>query len=326
MTKFTDFIDSRLPVGGIIRRMPYVMVFKTTNFCWYNCPHCCENSGPIQPKNYIPASEIKNYVAQASHDVKFARDVVFTGGEVFSAYQFGEKNYVPEIINFCMDGYIGVDIKTNGAWVRTGYARDVFRDLTQAVAGHWPYGLQISLSLDKYHVNSVENCARVISGMARGRGKKIMIHITSFRGQENLRKDLLHQLHNRGLKLTDGLIGNTNDDIRSVKVVNGETLLDFSIGELFAGGRAAKIPEAKANKFPEFSFLLPSGQVLMAFDSFGQVSLGENSGKKISAPWRDKSNVARPLTDIRRDLILDAQKKEITARILHGFNPMGKNK
>ena len=60
---YTDLADKLLPVGRLVRRNPYVMIFKTTNYCGYKCAHCCENSGPDQAKSFIPPFVIKNIYA-----------------------------------------------------------------------------------------------------------------------------------------------------------------------------------------------------------------------------------------------------------------------
>jgi len=86
-------------------KCPYVLIFKTTNYCWYNCAHCCENAGSHNQRIFMPESVVNGIVDQAVKDKNFARVVVFTGGEIMSAYKYADKNYVPNLINHALAVY-----------------------------------------------------------------------------------------------------------------------------------------------------------------------------------------------------------------------------
>lgn len=313
--KYLNFVDKKLPVGGIIRRLPYVLVFKTTNYCWYNCPHCCENSGPDQPKYYIPMPVIKSYISQALIDPNFSKNVVFTGGEIMSSYRFGDKNYVPELLSFCQNNGVGVNIKTNAAWVNVGFGKQIFKDLIHIISNGQPYGLQISLSLDNYHKNSLKNCVNFIKVLHKHKNMHAIVHLSSFKGDKDLYEELCKALKSDGVQLNQALL----TDGRSFDVAGDRLILSPSRAELFDGGRAKQLKEAQKTKFPQFSFLSPDKQVLMAFDSFGRVTLGENSGRKISTKWkRDEQNIYL-LSHIRQKLISSAQFEEIRARLFYDW-------
>ena len=86
---------------------------------------------------------------------------------------------------------------------------------------------------------------------------------------------------------------------------------------MFDGGRAKNLKEAKKTDFPQFSFLSQNNRLLMAFDSFGRVTLGENSGRKISTKWEyDEKNIYW-LDHIRNKLISSAHFEEIRARLFY---------
>ena len=287
---YRNLMDKCLPIGGIVRKFPYALVFKTTHWCMYNCAHCCENAGTFQPRKMMPAQTIKNYIVQAVVDPQFSDNVVFTGGEIMSAYHFGDTSYVPGLLNFCAQHDIGTDIKTNASWVNTSFAPRVFDDLATAIRGGQPYNLQISLSLDRYHSRSVQNCAKFIHELSKRPGTQAIVHMSTFENDK-------HMFYN---------------------VINALLLLDLSTGTLFDGGRARNIQGAYHDETPQFSFMSHDGYVLMAFDSFGRVTLGENSGRKINTKWCDKSGTPRTLTDIKHGLTRSAQFEDMRYRILHG--------
>lgn len=318
MSIIGNLIDSKLTAARLVGGLSYVLVFKTTNFCWYNCPHCCENSDHKQPKTYIPSDAIKHYLTQAKSDPRFSNNVVLTGGEIMTSYLYGPRNYVPELLNFCLDNNIGTDIKTNGAWTRAKFGRNIYDDLTRTISSHGPYGLQISLSLDKYHPNSVDNCARVITHFATKPDQRLIIHLTGFSDMENDLNKLFIRLNNtRGITLNDININGA----RAVGV-NRQVIVKYNSATLFNGGRAQTMADAHKNPFPQFSFMLLSGEILIAFDTMGNVSLGENSGRKIRTSWRTSDGAPRPLNDILHSLVNHARYEEMRAIIRDGWHPI----
>lgn len=311
--KYLNLVDKLLPVGGFVRRLPYVLVFKTTNYCWYNCLHCCENSGPDQAKYYIPAPVIKSYISQALTDPTFSKNVVFTGGEIMSSYRFGDKNYVPELLTFCQKNGVGVNIKTNAAWVNADFGKKIFDDLSEVISNGKPYSLQISVSLDNYHKNSLKNCIGFIKGLHKRDKMHAIVHLSSFDKDKYLYTELCNGLRKEGIKLNQAIFS----DGRILDVAGDKLILVASSAVLFNGGRAVQLEEAQKTTFPQFSFLSPNKQVLMAFDSFGCVTLGENSGRKINTKWKHNEEEIYSLAHIKQNLISSAHFEEIRARLFY---------
>jgi len=316
-------IDNFLPIGRMIRQMPYIMVFKATNYCWYHCPHCCENSGPKQPREYIPLDAIHYYLSQAVQDPLFAGDVVFTGGEIMSAYRFGDPKYVPTLLNMCLDANISTDIKTNAGWAGTSFGKQIFKDLKTIITEHKKYGLQISLSLDNYHTNCMKNNVRVLEQLAGDR-LPVGINVSQFSDSTHMYKAMLAQLRARGVRVEDAMkISPATQAATPIIVLNQSVIIQHSCGELFDGGRAKNLPGAKHIPFPQFSFLSPGHQILMAFDSAGRVTLGENSGRKISAQWKAiMPGRIWNMDAIKNMLIQNARLQELRAMIFDGWKPI----
>lgn len=307
---------------------PYYLIFKTTNYCWYKCPHCCEKSGPNNEKTYIPQETIFEILTQAKQDPKFINEVVFTGGEIFSAYKFGDKQYIPNILRFAIDNKIGVDIKTNAGWANTSFGKEIFEDLRKVITETRTHELefpklQISLSLDNYHTNCFENNMKIIQELA---GLPVLIHLSSFVGQEELVAKFEKQLSKK-LK-TYELVAFGGNSKKSYTGINEQMLYYSSFATLFDGGRAAKIPGAYNTEYPQFTFIQPDGNRLLklvAFDNFGRVTLGENSGRKIMTPYVDEYKKIKPLPQIFKDLN-SAALKEVLYFIYYDriFNSLSK--
>ena len=314
-------IQNHIPLQ-ILEQWPYVLVFKTTHWCWNNCTHCCESSGPKQPKNFIPESVITSYVDQSSADTKFSHAIVFTGGEIMSAYKFATPGYVPNILNHALNTGNGVDIKTNAGWTGTQIAPQVFNDIEQLVKKRAPkeklsfrsvIPFQVSLSLDRFHKNAMERDFKFIEHFAKTdmNGASFTIHITSFANDRAMFSELLGKLQNAGLSVCElCAFGSDGEASNPIFDINDNIIIKYSEGALFDGGRAENINGARHSEMPQFQFATPNQEVLVAFDSFGNVTLGENSGKKISVPWRDNQGEPRPLADIRADLVAATQAAE----------------
>lgn len=316
---FEYAIDRLLPVGVVVRNLPYVMIFKTTHWCWYNCPHCCESAGKNRPAEFIPADVIKYYTDAATSDPKFAKEMVLTGGEIMASYKFDMKNYVPELANYITERGIRLDIKTNGAWIRNKDLRTkIVPDLiniNERNSGQRRLPYQLSLSLDKYHPNALENTYEIICELARRNKNKptILVHISGFMGQDKIYKELLAKLFgNRNIKIEEAFIAAKSGNAIPLHVINRCVALRPSFGAvLFAGGRAQNLPEATPAANPTFEILNQDADLLMAFDGAGNVTLGENSGRKITVPWRDKDGNPRDLPAIRRDLVQRARYEQL---------------
>ena len=311
------------PVGHIVDSLPYAIVFKTTHWCWNNCPHCCESAGADMPKKFIPYDTIENYVIQAKNDPKFDKNIVLTGGEITSAYMHHSPDYVPKLLNMALDNKCMVDIKTNAGWAiaKNNLRNQIFNDLVGVLSAHSVSSfritpLQISLSLDRFHPHALKKNTEFITELSRRQKNSLcLVHVSSFPQDADLFQQLLDNLRDKKCKLEqlmafDNNPANTPNTIWSV---NGKVLLKFSVGTLFDGGRAANIAGAYHTPAPQFTFITDAQNptVLMAFDSFGNVTLGENSGRKITTQWQDKNGNARPLADIRRDIVRQTRIEEI---------------
>lgn len=312
---FEYTIDRIFPVGVVVRDLPYVMIFKTTHWCWYNCPHCCESAGKNQPAEFIPADVIKFYTDAARADPKFTKEIVLTGGEIMASYKFDIENYVPDLMNYIAGHGIRLDIKTNGAWIRNKELRTkIVPDLINinelnSKYRRLPY--QISLSLDKYHPNALENTYKIICELMRRNKNKpmILLHISGFMGQDAMYNELLAKLlKNPKIKIENAYVASTSGNAIPLHVINRCVALRPSFDALlFAGGRAKNLPEAFPTKNPTFEIINDDANLLMAFDSMGNVTLGENSGRKITVPWRDKDGNPRDLPAIKHDLVKRAR-------------------
>ena len=299
-----NFLGTPIDSAGTFKELPYLLIFKTTNYCWFKCPHCCEKAGPDQEKTYIPQETITSFLTQAKQDSKFLNEVVFTGGEIFSSYKFGDKQYITNLLQFCIDNKIGADIKTNAGWANTSFGHEIFSDLKKLITKNEPGEhempkIQISLSLDTYHTNCFENNMRVIKELA---GLPVMIHLSSFDDQE----ELLHTFEQELFKHVK------KDDLFSLnsgtnyKLLNGKTLYFSSKAILFSGGRASKMNNAYQIQYPQFAFVsyaYNKPHTLVAFDNFGRVTLGENSGRKIMTPWLDEYKKNKNLPQIKKELL-----------------------
>lgn len=322
---FDYAIDRLLPVGRIMRQLPYVMIFKTTHWCWYNCAHCCESAGKDRPAEFIPADVIKYYTDAAKSDPKFTKEIVLTGGEIMASYKFNMENYVPELANYIAGRGIRMDIKTNGAWVRNNDLRTkIIPDLISvnernSMQRRLPY--QLSLSLDKYHPNALENTYKIICELARQNKNKpmILLHISGFMGQDWLYKELLAKLlATRNTRIDYAYVAAKSGNAIPLHVINRCVALRPSFDALlFAGGRAKNLPEAFPSKNPTFEIINDDADVLMAFDSMGNVTLGENSGRKITVPWRDKNGKPRQLPEIKRDLVRRARYEQLRQKVIN---------
>ena len=318
---FNNAVDKILPIGGVVRNFKYAVVFKTTHWCWYNCPHCCENAGAHRPREFMPEGVIKYYIDQAANDPLFCQDFVLTGGEIMASYKFGPENYVPNIMRHAIESGAGVDIKTNGAWVRTPLKKQIIKDFKD-IARQYPAHIskyQISLSVDTYHPNAIENNHEIIRELAKCKNGRILVHLSGFNDQTDVMQGFLAKLANDPrLNLVPAMIARQNGNgIPVIAVNDGAVLLRPSAdAQLFDGGRAINLPNARHIRHPQFSFMMNDGTILVAFDTMGFVTLGENSGRKIHTTWRNPDGTPRPFADIKRDLIKSARYEEIRQHMI----------
>ncbi|MDO4423231.1 MAG: hypothetical protein Q4C08_00335 [Pseudomonadota bacterium] len=243
-----------------------------------------------------------------------------------SAYKYhDESNYAKKLLNMGLGNKCSVDIKTDAGWVFTPMRDTIFSDLVDVLSTYSTSSfrlipMQVSLSLDRFHPHAMQKNIEFITEMSRRqKNSSLVINISSFEQDIDMIEGMLNKLRKRyknmheivlfGSPSTEHMQENLSNTVWSV---NGNIVLKFSTGTLFDGGRAKNIENAYHTPVPQFSFLAPGNppHVLMAFDSFGNVTLGENSGKKITVPWRDKNGTPRPLKDIRQDLVIQAGQEE----------------
>ena len=139
------------------------------------------------------------------------------------------------------------------------------------------------------------------------------IRVSSIKQGKNMFPELVHKLMRSGIDVNEIVFVNPNTGNISEQAfdLNGNVILRHSTGTLFNGGRAKDIGYAKKTPFSQFTFIDSSGTVLIAFDSFGNVTLGENSGKKISVPWHDnETGKILPLQTIRDNLVVSTKSAE----------------
>lgn len=313
-------IDKLLPIGGIIRRLPYIVIFKATNYCWFRCAHCCESAGPDQPRKYMPLDIIYTYMTEAIKDPLYSGHAVFTGGEIMSSYRFGDPKYVPTILKWCLGANVSTDIKTNAGWARTSFGKQIFDDLADVITTYPDNRLQISLSLDNFHTNCMENNLHVLERLA-GDKLKVAINMPLFKDSAQMFPELLNRLRARGVRVEELMMLNPKTmDATPVTLLNQSVLVQHECTTLFDGGRAKNLPQASHTEFPQFKFMDASGMYYMAFDTQGRVTLGENSGRKISTRWKlPFTNRIYCMDAIKNALIWDARYEELRAMLFHGW-------
>lgn len=301
----------------LFQRVPYALVFKTTNYCWNNCAHCAESSGVHNARTFIPESVITGYIDQAAKDEKFSKEIVFTGGEIMSAYTFGQKDYVPNIINHALNAGCGVDIKTNAGWVIFPWVNEIYSDIENIVRSQSECDdcgikriakFQVSLSLDRFHRDAFERDFKFVEHFANTDipGTAFTVRISSFKQDRHMFSELMQKLAQYGIKINEMFLFDSDMNANEKMYdLNGNVIVRYSEGTLFNGGRAKDMKSAYKTPFPQFIFLSGvHGSSLVAFDSFGNVTLGENSGKKITVPWCDqKSGQSMPLQKVQENLV-----------------------
>lgn len=313
----------RNDISNLLQTVPYNLIFKTTHWCWNNCAHCCESSGTNMPKTFIPESVINGYIDEAVKDKNFTREVVFTGGEITSAYRFAGRNYVRGIIIHAIKAGCGIDIKTNAGFVNSPLAKTFYYDIEDIVNNHFDdeicdikklVPLQVSLSLDRFHRDAMERDFKFIEYFAHTRmpGVAFTINVSSVYQDKSMFPELMHRLVRSGINVSEMfLVSPHSGNAEQVYDLNGNVVLRHHCGTLFNGGRAKDIEYAKKVHVPQFNFMDSDGSSLIAFDSFGNVTLGENSGKKISVPWRkDGTDQPLPLQTIRDNLVAATKSAE----------------
>ncbi len=312
-------------ISNLVANQPYALVVKTTHFCPDKCAHCFENSGPDQPKNFIPEKVITGYIDQALQDPLFSKNFIVTGGEPTSAYEFldapnARRHYFTNIIEYALNRKVLVAANTNAYFVDQPFCDTVFNDIHNLMLRQRPkvitsknarthYPFEIQLSLDRFHNNCMERDFEVLKRLSQQKinGATYAVRVSSFDFDRLMFDELLNKLRNAGISAEWGqLIDPKTQEVKndSVVLVNGRLALEYSSAPyVSSNGRATNIPYAFHNPTPQFTILCPNNEVLVAFDSFGNVTLGAAEGEKITVPWRGSDGNPRPLVDIRADLV-----------------------
>ena len=309
---YTNFMNTHFPVSRLVATQPYVVIIKATNYCWYKCAHCCEKSGPDQPRKYIPIESVRGIIDNVTADPSFTRHFVFTGGEIMTIYQMGDTKYVKNVLDYSLGHNCDADIKTNAAWTRTTFGQRIFDDLADVSNKHTPYMLQVSLSLDKFHKNAVENNARFIAEMAQ-RESKIIVHLSGLDGRWYVTPDVIYdELKKYGIKL-EGAFGTNNNQTKifPTQCANESVVIIHDTGTLFDGGRGADICGATRQPTPQFQIINNNDQLLFAYDSMGRLTVGEAGFRKIGTRWANANGTIRDMADIRRCLMKSAMWEEM---------------
>ena len=142
-------------------------------------------------------------------------------------------------------------------------------------------------------------------------GVSLLVYVSSFESDKSMFDELFNNLCKSGVKIKELAVLNQNGELSNTMYsLNGNVVVRTGCGKLFNGGRASNIDWAYKTPYPQFVFVSHYSQCLMAFDSFGNVTLGENSGKKISTPWRDRDGNPLPLKTIRENMFAETRKAE----------------
>ncbi|MDR1337832.1 MAG: hypothetical protein LBJ73_02265 [Rickettsiales bacterium] len=304
------------------------MGFVTTGHCPYRCKHCIENACPENPREFIDTNIIKLLIAQATWMRKFSREVVFTGGEIFTSYETQHADYVPDLLTFCKKNSIGADIKSNLYWMQTPLKDKIISDLKSIAAiTKMPEqnvciktlpkpSFQLSMSLDGFHKNSLQNCADTIHALAKDRDNSIMFHTSGFESDATLVAKLNKRLSLLGIRC-DQMIMSISDQARpeAMTIVNDTHIMQQSTATLIKAGRGNQLKNAKEPVAPQFQIIDRRGYLVMNFRYDGTVILGTNNGgRKIRTTWKTAGGGVKSLARIRWELALSALREELRAK------------
>jgi organic radical activating enzyme len=296
-------MNKYFPTFHLYKNAPYYLTFTTTLYCDNHCAHCCENSGTHQKYTFIEPHVIKTIIAGATWDKRFNRNVVFTGGEIFTSYFRDETaGYIPDILSFCLNNGISTDIKTNGNWVNSDKREQIINDLVNLTGDKRK--LQMSLSLDGYHKNYVKNNASIITEIANS-PSKMDFHISGFSEFSNLRDKMLQQIRANGIELENGMIFRDEMTLEQVMVANQKNIIRFTAPKKpFWSGRAKNLGEHadKKSKFAKLR-IFDGESLIVNVRPDGYIQLGENTGENIRLKYM-MFNVFGNLRYIRHGFII----------------------
>ena len=137
--------------------------FFLTTYCNAYCRHCLMSAGPHQPKNFMKLEDVLFYLDELGKDPNFNGGVGFNGGEVMTAYKDYSVEYIPSILQECINRNYRIDIRTNSLWVTDETINSaIWESLTNLDFLKYTERINFSLSVDQFHANDKAN-AKLIS-------------------------------------------------------------------------------------------------------------------------------------------------------------------
>ncbi|MBR4806369.1 MAG: hypothetical protein IKZ64_00945 [Alphaproteobacteria bacterium] len=116
------------------------------------------SAGPHQPKNFMNLSDVLFYFNQFDQEPNFSRSVGFNGGEVMTAYKHYSPDYIPNLIQECVNRNYRLDIRTNSLWTEDNTINSiVWKSLDDIDFSNYTNKIKFSLSVDKFHNNEDAN-------------------------------------------------------------------------------------------------------------------------------------------------------------------------
>lgn len=166
------------------------LCLKITNWCNLKCAHCCELSGPKEPKQFMPLDKFETYIHQFGEiDIPKTEYYTIGGGEPMSTYLNGDRGYIPRAVSMILDAGAIPTIKTNATWGKhTDERRTVLKSLA-AVAYKYQKLVTLDISLDEFHKNT-NDVANIISDIAKSDMLRpaIRVFLAGFNTNASLKK------------------------------------------------------------------------------------------------------------------------------------------
>lgn len=143
--------------------LPFNAHFLLTNYCNAYCSHCLMSAGPHQQKKFMKISDVFFYLNEFAKDSNFNGVVGLNGGEVMTAYKEYSPEYIPKILQECINRNYKIDIRTNSLWTADETINHtIWESLTNLDFSKYTEKITFSLSIDKFHANDEAN-AKLIS-------------------------------------------------------------------------------------------------------------------------------------------------------------------
>lgn len=127
--------------------------FYMTHYCNLRCPGCYMAAGPHRSQAVISLRDIDFYMRQFSKISDFDKNVVFSGGEIFTL----SLDYLQYNIQNALDLGMNTEVKTNGTWVRSGRRADKIFDMLRGLKMRQPLDMAVSVD-NKIHPAYSADC------------------------------------------------------------------------------------------------------------------------------------------------------------------------